>query len=304
MGKIAFVFSGQGAQKPGMGLSLLEASPAARQMADIASDALRRDMIAGLSMESEAMNRTENTQPLLLLVDLMAFAAAREQGLSPDMVAGFSLGEYAALVACGALSAEEAFPLVAKRAEYMSEAPPGAMAAVLGLNRDALAEAIAEVREGFVTPVNFNCPGQIVVAGDQAAIAELTALLKAQRKRALPLKVSGAFHSKYMAEASGRLRKDLDGAQWRSPRIPIYMNVDARSHTDGFAALMEAQCKSPVYWEDTLYALRDAGAETFVECGPGGVLSGLIKKTLVTNIAAIEDAESLQSAVTLFGREH
>ncbi len=153
------------------------------------------------------------------------------------------------------------------------------MAAVIGASREDLASAIAQV-EGYVIPANFNAPGQIVVSGDAEAVQALGVILKQQKKRLIPLRVSGAFHSAHMDEAAAKLRVDLDRVNWQKPALPLFMNIDAKNHAEDFAAIMEKQCKSPVYWEDTLYALRDAGAEVFVECGPGGVLTGLIKKTL------------------------
>ncbi len=274
----AFLFSGQGAQKPGMGKSVYDAFPSVRALFDEISEVTGKD-IPALCFESEAgeLNKTQNAQLALYATDLAMFQALKDSGVTPDMCAGFSLGEYPALTASGVLSVSDGAKLVERRSAFMSMEDGGAMAAVLGMEENDLQKACEEV-SGYVTPVNFNCPGQIVVAGEADAVKELRALLKGRKIRALPLKVSGAFHSKCMADAADKLRPYLEKAKWNAPVLPLYLNLTgqmAGEHTD-FIDTEFHQCQRPVYWEKEIRGMIEKGADTFIECGPGGTLTGFM----------------------------
>lgn len=296
----AFLFAGQGAQKPGMGKSIYECSAKAREVFAKVSEATGRDMKA-LCFESEPsqLNLTENAQLALYTTDLAIAAALGERGIHADLCAGFSLGEYPALVYAGALSLEEGAKLVEKRSAFMAACEGGAMAAVLGLNAGEVESACAAL-SAYAAPVNYNCPGQIVVAGDAAAIKELRAQLKAQKIRCLPLKVSGAFHSEQMNEAADRLKPYLDQADWHTPALPLFLNVSGEQagKEDQLAEIMFRQCKSPVYWEKEIRGMIALGADTFIECGPGGTLTGFMGRIDAERQAVcVADQQSLEQAL-------
>ena len=295
--KIAFLFSGQGAQKPGMGKSLYDGSPAARAVFAQTNDACGKD-IAALCFDGtpEELAQTQHTQPAVLAVDMAAWAAACEAGLHPRMTAGFSLGEYAALTACGALEVPAAFHLISRRAHYMAACGEGGMLAVLGMENGDLEAMCAGI--GQVWPVNYNAPGQTVVAGAHTALTALREELKARKVKAIPLAVGGAFHSPLMAPAARQLAVDLAQATFRQPTIPMVFNATGTQGDRPVDELMRMQCMSPVYWTKTIGTLLELGADAFVECGPGGVLTGLCKR-ICPDVACyrIEDAETLQVAV-------
>lgn len=300
MGKIAFVFAGQGAQYSGMGQSLCEMSPAARAVFDVA-DKLR----PGTSQQCftapvEELSITENTQPCLYCVDLAAAEALEEAGVRPDCVAGFSLGEVAALSFAGVFSPEEGFDFVCKRGQAMQKAGeenPGAMAAVLKLTN----EQVEELCQGFeqVWPVNYNCPGQLVCAGEAAQIDAFCEKVQQAGGRAKKLAVSGGFHSPFMESASEELRKVLGDVDVREPEVPVYANLNARPYTGGSAKeLLIQQVKNPVRWQETVETLSALGVDTFIECGPGKTLCGLIRKTVKgATVLNVQDAETLRAAV-------
>lgn len=302
MGKVAFVFSGQGAQYPGMGESLCQASPAARQVFALA-DAHR----PGTSEQcfhgtAEELAVTENTQPCVYCVDLAAGEALREAGVEPDFCAGFSLGEVAALAFAGVFPGEEGFALVCRRAEAMQKAGeenPGAMAAVLKLPH----EKVEELCGGFtrVWPVNYNCPGQLVVAGNPAQIDDFCGKAAQAGGRAKKLAVSGGFHTPFMESAGQALDAVLGGMEPRPPRMPVYANATARPYGDDVRAMLVRQVQSPVRWQETIEALAAEGVDTFFECGPGKTLCGLIKKICREARAfPVQDGESLQAALDGF----
>lgn len=297
MGKTAFVFSGQGAQFPGMGRFLYESSPAAKEVFDMAESQSPGLLKLCFESEPERLTQTVNAQPALFATDLAYAQALREAGVKADMAAGFSLGEIPAAAFAGLFSASDAFGVVLERAALMqtaSEENPGAMAAVLGLPSAEVEALCAEL--GAVWPVNYNGGGQIVCAGKSELIPALITEAKARGGRGIKLAVSGAFHSPFMGSASEKLLEKLKKIKFNQPLIPLYANLDARPYTvERGAATMAAQVKSPVRWEEIVLAMSEAGADTFIECGPGKVLCGLITKILPSaRVYSIKDAEDLR----------
>lgn len=287
MGKIAFVFPGQGAQAVGMGKDAYESSAAAKAIYDKADEALGYS-ISKLSFEGpeEELRQTANTQPALLATSVALLEVYKEQGLKPDYVAGHSLGEYSALVAAGVLEFADAVKLVRARGQFMEQAVPGgqgAMAAVLGAERAALQALCSEITAAgtVVELANVNCPGQIVVSGSAAGVAAVVERGKeAGAKRVIPLEVSGPFHSSLMQPAADKLAEALAQAEFLDASVPVVANVHARPVTSGaeLRELLVKQVVSPVQWEDTIAYLIGEGVDTFVEIGSGTVLAGLIKK--------------------------
>lgn len=280
MGKVAFVFSGQGAQAPGMGLDLYEHSPAARA----AFDALEKIRPGTLEQcfrgSEEELKETINTQPCMVAMELAALAALREAGYAPDMAAGFSLGELSALCCGGAMDAETAFRLTCRRGALMqraAESQKTGMAAVVKLTNAEVEKLCTAFRQ--VWPVNYNCPGQVTVSGAEEEMAAFGAAVKAAGGRAIPLKVRGAFHSPFMAEAAEEFRKELAAAALRAPVIPVYANLTGAPYGADAAATLGWQMCSPVRWEASVRGMIAAGADVFVELGPGKTLCGLIAKT-------------------------
>lgn len=299
--KIAFVFPGQGSQYPGMGRELFENYPAARQIFEEA------DAVAPLSQicfegPEEELRKTVNTQPALLTTNLAAFQVLRSFGVEPDFVAGHSLGEYAALVAANVLSFQEALKLVITRSQLMEQAVPkglGGMAAILGLTAEEVVHLCQEAsKKSLVEPANFNCPGQVVIAGYLDGVNLAMELAKERgAKRTIPLNVSGPFHSSLMEPAGHGLRKELAKIVFQKPSIPIVANVSAavENEPDVIAANLAKQVSHPVRWEESMHLLHQKGVRVFVEVGPGKVLTGLIKKTLKNVLLLnVEDKASLQ----------
>ncbi|MCL6572017.1 MAG: ACP S-malonyltransferase [Bacillus sp. (in: Bacteria)] len=287
MSKIAFVFPGQGSQSVGMGKDLAENHPEVMDYF-VKADSTLNTPLSKLIFEGpkEELTLTINTQPALLTTSIAILDFFGKSGVKADFVAGHSLGEYTALIASGALSFEEGVRLVRKRGEFMENAVPageGSMAAVLGLDREILATVTAEVTDsGFpVSLANLNCPGQIVISGSKEGVLLAGAKAKeAGAKRVLPLDVSGPFHSILMKPAAAQLREVLDGIEMKDASIPVVVNVSAKpiSSAAKFKDLLIEQLYSPVLWEDSVLKMIDLGVETFIEIGPGKVLSGLIKK--------------------------
>lgn len=299
MGKIAFVFPGQGAQYPGMGKTLYEAFPAARAVFDLCEQVRPGTLDQCFSGTMEILTETCNTQPCMLAVELAAAAALEAAGIHPDMAAGFSLGEIAALACAGAASVETAFRIVCQRAAFMQEASEqadSAMAAVLKLT-DQQVEALC-VPYAHVYPVNYNCPGQVTVAGLTEELKPFLADVKAAGGRGLPLKVRGGFHSPFMASASRRLAKALEDYDLQAPGIPLYSNCTGLPYEAAeLKQNLALQVCNPVRWQSAVAHMIAQGADTFLEVGPGETLSGLIGRIDPTvRTLAVETAEALHRA--------
>lgn len=282
----AAVFPGQGAQFPGMMQEEIEKYPSCKRIIEIADSVLQRD-ISGLIKNGpkEALNLTENTQPAVLAADLIAYQAKLENGFKPDAAAGFSLGEYAALTAAGVFTTEQVFSIVQQRANAMAGAAPegiGAMATVLNKSAEEV-EALCRQVDGYVVPVNYNCPVQTVISGRTEAIDAFVAMAREQKIRCMKLPVSVPCHCKFMDPAAEVLKKLFETEEFRTPCIPIYMNADAAKTTnpDVIKEKLIRQVNSPVLWEKTIRNMSADGITAFEECGPGTTLTTFVKKILV-----------------------
>ncbi|MBQ6806811.1 MAG: ACP S-malonyltransferase [Lachnospiraceae bacterium] len=301
MGKIAFMFPGQGAQYVGMGKDFYEQIPVCKEMFELAGKASGLDIEKLCFEENEQINITEYTQIAMLATEVAMLKAIEEKGIKPDVTAGLSLGEYGALVASGVMTPEDVFKVVRKRGIYMQEAVPngGAMVAVLGLDT-AVIEQICEETPGMVTIANYNCPGQIVITGEEgAAQAAAQKLTEAGAKRCVTLKVSGPFHSPMLVGAGEKLAKELDNVTIGDIQIPYIANVTADYVTDKeqVKPLLEKQVSASVKWQQTIEKMIADGVDTFVEIGPGKTLSGFMRKInkdmKVLNVEKVEDLEKL-----------
>ncbi len=302
--KLAFLYAGQGAQHVGMGRDLYEIYPAFRQVLDSAPVDFDLKTLCFDGPEDQ-LNDTRYTQPCMVAFAAGVTALLREAGITPDYAAGLSLGEYSALQCAGVFDAKTAISLVAFRGQAMADAVQGrpcGMAAVLGMDRDALKAVCAEASDaGVVECTNFNCPGQIVISGDAAAVDKAGELAKAAgAKRVLPLKVSGPFHTSLMAPAGDALREKFQSVDFGAMEIPVLFNClgDLKGEADTIPNLLEQQVQSSVYLEDTIRRLGELGVDTVVEIGPGRTLSGFVKK-IVKGIKCypVETAEELQAAI-------
>lgn len=301
MSKIAFMFPGQGAQYIGMGKDFYDAVPESRRMFELASEASGLDVAALCFEENDNINITEYTQIAMLAAEVAMLKAVEERGIKPDVTAGLSLGEYGALAASGVISEADVFKVVRKRGLYMQEAVPtgGAMTAVLGLDADVI-EKVCEETPGIVSIANYNCPGQIVITGEEAAVSKAAqALAQAGAKRCVPLKVSGPFHSKMLTGAGEKLGKVLADVEIGEIEVPYLANVTADYVTDKgqVKELLEKQVSSSVRWQQTIERMLADGVDTFIEIGPGKTLSGFMRKinrdVKTINIEKLADLEKL-----------
>jgi [acyl-carrier-protein] S-malonyltransferase len=306
---IAALFPGQGSQKVGMGRALADAFPICRDTFNEADAALGETLsrICFEGPEAE-LTLTENTQPAILAVSIAAYRLLASRGLTPAFVAGHSLGEYSANVAAGTFAFADALAIVRRRGRYMQEAVPvgvGAMAAILGLDADAVARACEEAAEGeIVSAANLNGAGQIVIAGAKDAVARAGERARALgAKRVIPLTVSAPFHCALMDPAAERLAPELRALDARDPRVPIVANVDAQPKRDARAAIaaLIAQVSSPVQWEAVIRRLASEGVTTYVEVGPGTVLSGLVRKihreATVLSVGGPDDIAAVEAVI-------
>jgi len=312
MGKLAFVFPGQGSQTVGMGKDLHDAFPEARAVFE-AVDAALGEKLSRLCFEGpeEALKLTANTQPSILTVSAAAAAVLAARGIVPDLVAGHSLGEYSALVAAGACGAAEAARAVRARGTFMQEAVPagqGAMSAVLGLAPEKVREicaAVAAETGGVVSPANYNEPSQTVIAGAAGPVERAGVKLKeAGAKRVLPLPVSAPFHCALMAPVRARLEPVLRGIAWKAPARPVVTNVEAKPNQDAarVVPLLVEQVTSPVRWIECVEELARQGVTRLVEVGPGKVLSGLAKRIDKSlEVWNVEDRASLEKTLAALG---
>ncbi|MEW6601519.1 MAG: ACP S-malonyltransferase [Nitrospirota bacterium] len=305
MMKVAFVFPGQGSQYVGMGKDLYEKFDIVKDLYKEASDALGYD-IAELSFNGpqEELNKTFRTQPSLLTASYAAYSVLSSRGVTPAYVAGHSLGEYSAITASGVVSFRDAVVLTEKRGQFMQDAVPegrGLMAAVLGLERDAIINVCNSVKSGYVAPANYNCPGQIVIAGEKEAVEEAMKLADdAGARKALSLAVSVPSHCRLMEPASKKLSALLETINLNAPLIPVVNNADAAflDSADSIKESLVRQLNSPLLWEDSVRVMVEKGVEAFIEVGPKTVLNGLIKR-IDRNVKLfnVEDTKGLEETL-------
>ena len=303
---VGLVFPGQGSQSVGMGRALYEAHPEAQVVYEEAAAVLGYD-VAALCFDGPAdrLNLTEYTQPALLTASVAALRVLEPVGLRPIAVAGHSLGEYSALVAAGGVTFQAALSLVQKRGRYMAEAVPagsGQVVAVLGLSRDVIREVCREASaRGVVAPANFNCPGQVVIAGEKAAVERATELARAKGSRkVIPLPVSVPVHTPLMQVAADRLAHDVASTTWSDLSVPLVNNADAKplQLASEVQPSLVRQLPSPVLWEDSVRMMSEMGVTTFLEVGPGTVLAGLVKRIVPDAVTGnVHDPRSLEATM-------
>ncbi len=279
MGKIAFVFSGQGDQYPGMGKELAEKYPYAASVYEMCDSVRPGTSAQCFYGTEEELKETKNTQPCLFAVELAAASVLMEKGIKPHAAAGFSLGEVVAATVAGVFDNETGFRLVCRRGELMqreAEKFDTSMAAVVRLTREQLEELCGKYSN--IYPVNFNCPGQITVSGLSAEMPDFFADVKAAGGRAIPLKVKGAFHSPFMNKAAGDFAQELEKVHIERPTVTLYSNMTAGQYADNAAELLSKQICNPVQWEGIIRGMIASGIDTFIEIGPGKTLTNMIKK--------------------------
>lgn len=311
MKQVAFMFPGQGSQVVGMGKDFFDAYDEVKQLFAMANEVLHKD-IQQIMFEGpmEVLTETENAQPALLLTSVSINRMLEKEGIRPAMTVGHSLGEYSALVASGALSADEALPLVQTRGRLMEAAFPkgqGTMAAVLGLQEEVIQSVLDTIKDEIVDIANLNCPGQIVISGSKEGIEQASEQLKAAgAKRVIPLNVSGPFHSRLMKKANEEFANYLDKVNVQDAAIPVYANVSARPITkkEEIKNLLIQQLYSPVRFEESVRQMIDKGVDAFVEVGSGKVLSGLLRKIdRKATVFAVHDIASMENFIRWYKEE-
>lgn len=293
MGKIAFVFSGQGDQFPGMGKDFYEKYPIAAKVYDMCENQRAGTLVQCFEGSEDELKETKNTQPCLFAMELAASSVLLEKGITPSAVAGFSLGEVVAATVSGIFDNETGFRLVCKRGELMqreAERFDTSMAAVIKMTPEQVREICEKYSD--VYPVNFNCPGQITVSGLSSQMAEFFADVKTAGGRAIPLKVKGAFHSPFMKEAANAFAKELAQAEIKEKTVTLYSNMTAEPYTDDVVGMLSKQIESPVLWEKIIRNMIDDGIDTFIEIGPGKTLTNMIKK-INLDVKAVSVSEYL-----------
>lgn len=304
MTKTAFLFAGQGAQKLGMARDLYDRYTIVKDTYDQANSILGYDIRELIDSDEEKLNQTRYTQPAILTTSVAIYRLLTENGLTPDMVAGLSLGEYSALVASGALSFEEALKLVAKRGEFMETAAPsglGKMVAVMNTDPSLIEEVCKQAsQKGIVSPANYNTPSQIVIGGEVAAVDEAVASLKDRGvKRMIPLNVSGPFHTALLKEASDKLSEALEQVSFQSFKIPLIGNTEAKVMDEqSVKTLLARQVMEPVRFYESIETMKNLGLTRVIEIGPGKVLSGFMKKIDKTiETLFVEDIETAKQVI-------
>ncbi|MDQ2085257.1 ACP S-malonyltransferase [Herbivorax sp. ANBcel31] len=307
MSKIAFLFSGQGAQYVGMGKEIAKEYKSSDMIYKEASEALGFDTKKMIfESDDETLKITENTQPAILITSIACMQPLKEKGIVPEVVAGLSLGEYTSHVEAGTIDFKDAVPLLKKRGRYMQEAVPlgkGTMAAILGLDREKVLSICEEAsKEGVVEPANFNCPGQIVVAGEVAALDRAIEVAKEKgARRAMVLPVSAPFHCSMLKPAGDRLKEELDKINLNDIKIPVVTNVTSEYILDKSKVkdLLISQVSSPVLFEDSIKNMLEKGIDTFIEIGPGKTLCGFVKKiNRKVKVLNVEDIASLNKTLS------
>ena len=305
MGKTAFLFPGQGAQYTGMGKEFYDTYETARKVFDLASKATGLDIAELCFTENDRLNITEYTQIAMLTCETAILKVLEEQGIKADVCAGLSLGEYGALAAAKVMELEDLFRLIRSRGIFMQEAYPvgGAMTAVLGLDADTIRE-VCEETEGIVSIANDNCPGQIVITGQEAAVQKASEkLTEAGAKRCVPLKVSGPFHSALLKGAGEKLAAELAAVEVHDPVIPYFCNVEAAPVTEasGVKELLARQVSGTVRWRESRLQMIADGVDTFIEIGPGKTLTGFLRKTdrnvKAINVETVADLQKLRETL-------
>lgn len=303
MGKIAFVFPGQGTQYTGMGKDIYENNLVARDVFNQIEEVRPNTIKQCFESDISELSITENTQPCIFAVEMSLACALKSAGIEPDCLAGFSLGEVTALTFSNILSFNDGIKFICKRAEYMQSAIKKidtGMIAVMKLDN----KTVEDIAEKFtsVFPVNYNCPGQLVVAGDKSQLEDFSKAIDEKGGKSVLLKVSGGFHSPFMEEASNKILEELNNIKFNLPKYQVYSNYTSKVYTDDVKTLLAMQVKKPVLWENTINNMIDDGVDTFIEVGPGKVLSGLIKKiNKEVNLYNVEDNITLKSVVDRLG---